>query len=274
MKRRGFTVKIHPAGAAVFAAAFLLCDSHLVLSTTAALLLHEGAHLLTMRLCGMRNCTVELTPFGGMADTRDFDAYPAWKRMLSSAAGVAASALAAWACLRWAPRTALWQAFFQCNLSLALFNCLPAWPLDGARVLAALAGCVGWEASVKRLLSWVTQAMGVTLAGIGLYGIWHGVINPTLLIAGPYLCYAARAEIVSDKVRRLDGIGKKLNSHSVMPVAVWAGNGVTERFGTLLGRMQTGRYHVLLDIDPASGRIQKCWTENEMLHHTMMDGSN
>lgn len=275
MKRR-FTLKIHPAGAAVFAAAFLMCDSHLVLSAAAALVLHEGAHLLTMRLCGMKEYTVELTPFGGMADARSFDLYPPWKRVISAAAGVFVSAGAAYACLRFAPRNAFWQAFFQSNLSLALLNSLPAWPLDGARVLTALGSCVGWETGIKKLLSGVTWLLGVAFVIIGLYGVWHGVINPSLLVIGPYLCYAARAECVSEKVRRLQRGGRKLESGSIVPVTVWAGtaDASAEQFGVLLGRMQAGRYHLLLHIDQSTGRIQKCWTENEMWNQTLADGRN
>ena len=275
MKRR-FVVNIHPAGMVIFAAAFLLMESHLVFACISALLLHEGAHLLVMYLCGMSECTIELTPFGGMMDARHFDAYPPWKRAASAAAGVVCSGLAAVLCLYGAPRTAFWYAFFQANLSLAFLNSLPAWPLDGARVLVAVASCAGMDHRVKRLLSGFTIMLGLCLAAIGIYGAWQGCLNPSLLVAGPYLCYAARAEVVSDKVRRIQGMDQKWMVRDVIPVSLWAGRSdrAPEQFAGLLGRANTGRFHVMIGIDPNSGSVQKAWTEKEMLQELMKTGNN
>jgi len=275
MKRR-FSVKIHPVGLALFAAAFLFADSHLALAALAALFLHEGAHLVAMLLCGMKGFTVEITPFGGMMDAQRFEAYPPWKQMAASGAGVAASALAAYLCMRWLPYTLFTEAFFQANCSLAFLNALPLWPLDGARVITALAAYVGVEHSVKKLLSCLTAALGVFFVLLGLYGVWKGIVNPSLLAAGPYLCYAARAETVSAKVRRLGGIERKLSNEAVLPVALWAGSeeSISEQFAARLGRSGENRYQVMIAVDPSSGKIQKWWTEQEMLNHLMMNGRN
>jgi len=274
--KRLFSVKIHPAGLIVYAAAFLLMDSHLVLAASAALALHEGAHLLAMCLCGMRGCTIELTPFGGMADLRNFDSYQAWKRILAAASGVAASLIAAKLCLQHAPRTAFWHAFFQANLSLGLLNVLPAWPLDGARVLAALASYVGAERLTRRILSWMTILLGIALTALGLAGVWHGILNPGLLVTGPYLCYAARAERVSDRVRQMDGMNSRWQDEAMIPAEIWAAPAdcAAGLFALLLGRGKRGRYQVMLAVDPASGSIRQCWTEKEMMNSLMKTGSN
>ena len=269
--KKQLVLKIHPAGMVVFAAAFLFCDSHLVLACVIALLLHEGAHLLVMRLCGMRACTVELTPFGGMADPKAFDTFKPWKRAVSAAAGAAASGCAAYACMCFAPKTPFWHACFQANLSLAMLNSLPAWPLDGARVLAAAASSFGCEQTVKKLLSAVTVLLGLSLTALGLAGVWKGFINPSLLVAGPYLCYAAKAEKLSEKVRLLDSADQKLQTSGIMPVKLLAGGAeiTAENASILLGRMPPDRYHLLVRIDPSSGKIEKWWTETELLKNSL-----
>ena len=104
MKKR-CTVKIHPAGLALFGAAFLFADSHFVLAAISALLLHEAAHVLAMQLCGMHGCMVEITPFGGMIDAKKFETFPPYKQALVSAAGVAASAAMTFLCMRFLPHT-------------------------------------------------------------------------------------------------------------------------------------------------------------------------
>lgn len=273
--KRFFSVRIHPAGLAVCAIAFLLMDSHLVLAATGALFLHEGAHLMVMLMCGMRGCSIELTPFGGMADVRNFDAYPPWKRVLAAVSGAAASLIAAKCCLAYAPRTAFWHAFWEANLSLGVLNILPAWPLDGARALAALACCFGFEKAARRALAGVTVLLGIALTLLGLYGVWRGVINPGLLITGPYLCYAARAERISEKVRRLDGMDQKWKG-TLLPAQVWTvrADRAETVFAALLGRGSRTGIQILLALDPDSGRIQHCWTEKEMMNHLFETGSN
>ena len=269
-------IRLHPAGAVALLAAFLLMDSHAVLSAFFSLLIHESAHLLAMYFCGIRDCAIELTPFGGMADAREFDLHPPWKRAVSALAGILASAACAWICLKRAPRTVFWESFFQSNLSLAFLNSLPAWPLDGARVITALAGCVGYEENAKKIMAWFSWMVGMGFVALGLYCAWHGIINPTLLFIGPYLCYAARTENISYKVRRLESAGSKLNHQALMPVSFWAGSSdeTKNQFGIFLGRVQPGRYHVLMNIDKINGNIQKCWTENEIFNHLFANGRN
>lgn len=277
MKKRNITIRVHPAGSAVLAVAIAFLDSRAIFSAVSALAVHEGTHLAAMVLCGMNDCAIELTPFGGMADVRSFDSYPAWKRMLCAAAGVLGSLFAAILCLLFAPRTLFWHAFFNANLSLAMMNALPAWPLDGARILTAIAAKYGKEHTVRNLLSWITVAIGVFFVSLGLYGIWHGIMNPSLLIIGPYLCYAAHAEGIFTKIRRLGAAERKLNKGTVLPVKAWAG---TERmaeeytFGILLGKMQQDQYHLLIQIDDKSGKIKRIWTEGEMLDHALSNGRN
>ncbi len=274
MKR--IKISLHPAGAIALLIAFLLMDSHCILSAVLSLVIHESAHLLAMCLCGIRDCAIELTPFGGMVDARDFDIHPPWKRAISASAGIISSAVSAWVCWNWASRTVFWLSFFQSNLSLCMLNGLPAWPLDGARVLSALASCVGYENGIKKLMRWLSWVIGIGFVAVGLYGTWYGLINPSLFFIGPYLCYAARTENISEKVRKIEYAGNKLDYQALVPVSIWAGTSerTSEHFGALLGRMQSGRYNLLLHIDKASGCIQKCWTEKEIINHLFANGNN
>lgn len=70
-------LKIHPAGAALAALGLLLLPSAGMLAAAAAMALHEGGHVLAMALCGVRECRIELTPFGGVADVPGFERLPA-----------------------------------------------------------------------------------------------------------------------------------------------------------------------------------------------------
>ena len=186
-------LRVHPAGAAWLGACFLMAPSHAVLAAVAALAWHEAAHVAAMALCGVKRCVVELTPFGGMADAACFDRLSPGRKAAASLAGVLASALGAWLCLQFAPVAPFWHALYLANASLAAFNLLPVWPLDGARALLALAERLGVERPAQRVLTGLAYALGLSMVALGLYGAWLGHVNLSLLCAGPYLAYAAHA---------------------------------------------------------------------------------
>ena len=196
-------LRVHPAGAVWLGACFLLAPSHMVLAAVAALTWHEAAHVAAMTLCGVKHCVVELTPFGGMADAACYERLSPGKKAASSLAGVLASAVGAWLCLRFAPDTPFWHALYLANASLAAFNLLPVWPLDGARALLAAAERLGVERPAQRVLTGLAYALGLSMVVLGLYGAWLGHVNLSLLCAGPYLAYAAHASGVAQSVRRM-----------------------------------------------------------------------
>ena len=268
--------KIHPASAALLAGVFLFADSRLAIAAMLALALHEGAHVLVLGLCGLEGCRVEITPFGGMLDERAFENYPPWKQAAAAGAGVVISGLAAWSCWYWFDHTLFIQRFFQANLSLAFLNLLPLWPLDGARIIAALAAYLGIEHGVKKALSFLSAAAGIVLALLGLYGVWNGMVNPTLLAAGPYLCYASRSERVASSVRRFGNMERKLTTGKALQVSLAAcgEKQLRDQFAARLARGGENTYQVLITVDPVNGRIRKWWTEHEMLNHLLSQDKN
>ena len=268
-----YTLKIHPAGGILFFLALLIADSQKVIASSAALLLHEGAHLAAMRLCGIKECVIEITPFGGMADTKRFENCSPLRRIITAAAGIAASAAAAGLCMHCVSVHPFWYEFLGANLSLAVLNALPAWPLDGARVLVAAASCIHLERYVKTLLSLATTALGMSMVALGLYGAWRGTVNFSLFLIGPYLCYAARAEIVSDKVRRMEAAEHKLHGCRCLPVKIHAAESVSipAIFQQIIFQNDQGRYQMLAEVDGSNGEIRKWWTEREMLDRMLKE---
>lgn len=261
-------MKIHPAGAVAFAAAFLFMDSRMALASAFAMLLHECAHLVVLRMCGARACVIELTPFGGMMDAQMFDLLPPWKRAAAAASGVCVSAMAAGACLVFPQESQMWKAFFRANLSLALVNMLPVWPLDGARALEAAAGFWGLGKITRGMFVRAAYLLGSLLICLALYGAWHGIINPSLLIAGPYLWYAARLGNVSERIREMDFAAHKLDARAEMPAAIvvrYADAAVNDS-ERLIKSGSLDRYRLILEIDRKNGTISNWITETEIWH--------
>lgn len=264
---KNLRMRIHPAGAVLMGAVFFFSPSYEVLAAMLALFLHEGGHLAALKLCGIRNCAVELTPFGGMADCRSFERLSPFKQALCAAAGPAVSAIGFAACRTFAAENSFVNAFQTAHLSLLLVNCLPVWPLDGARILIAFASLIGKERMFQRVLSLLAWGVGFLMTGLGLYGAWEGWINPSLLFCGPYLCYASAWGNVAHRVQGIEEIRSRWEAADELPVRAVACemNRKRELLPRLLGRTEGGKYQIILLIDSHTGRIVETVTEQQAL---------
>ena len=142
----------------------------------ASLAVHEGAHLLAARAAGIRVTELRLMPFGGAARLGNLYALPPGHLWAIAAAGPAAnlivlltaSALCQWGWLRVASALALTRV----NLTLMLFNLLPALPLDGGRMLYALTCKRLGRGRAAGLGIALGRALSLGLLGLALRGLW------------------------------------------------------------------------------------------------------
>ena len=262
-----YRLSVHPAGAAAAVTALLFLPSRKVLAAFLALLLHETGHMAAMYLSGVRSWRFELTPFGGMADVKEFEDLRPLKRAACAAAGVAVSLFGAWSIALAAPRDLFCREMVAAQLSLAFVNCLPVWPLDGARALAAVASCLGWEQAVRRALAALAKILGAVMVLLGLWSVWIGQSYLSLLFAGPYLWYASREGVVSERVRM---IGKKHSAAEMLPVTAYTCKEGWEEHALpkVLGRLANERYHLLISIGK-DGSICRVATEEELLQQAL-----
>ena len=143
--------------------------------TLISLMLHEAAHLIAARACGVRVEELRLMPFGGAALIGNVYALSPGRLFAVAAAGPVANlilillsgALAQWGAA--SPAAAL--ALTQPNLTLMLFNLLPALPLDGGRMLYALtAERLGRRRAVEVGL-WMGRAVALGLVVLLVRGL-------------------------------------------------------------------------------------------------------
>ena len=194
----GIKVRLNP----LFIAAALFCfvsgTGPEFLLICLIVLLHELAHGFTGRLLGLAFKEIELYPFGGVARMEEqLELEPYIEKRLAWAGPALNLALAglgmvAYSSLEGEP--ALLLFFIQANLVLALFNLLPALPLDGGRILrAALTPHRGFRAATE-----IAALLGQILAGLlfaaGLLFLYRDHHNLSLLIVAPFLFYAATKE--------------------------------------------------------------------------------
>ena len=169
-------------------------------------LLHELGHALTAKVFRVHTQDVTLYPIGGIARLEYMPRVP-HQELYIAAAGPAVNlviALVLYAFLLPSGTSLSPSRFLQAplivqlawmNLALFAFNLLPAFPMDGGRVLrAVLAMRMNYRAAT-RVAVWTGQTLAVLFAVAAIFSIpgFRG-FNPVLLLIAMFVFLAAQQE--------------------------------------------------------------------------------
>lgn len=188
-------LEISGGALAALALLYYLDTDGITLWVLLACLLHEGGHWWAIRALGGKVVRMRLSCAG--AEMWLSSAHPlSSRRMVGAAlAGPAVNLTAALFSIRLARRVAGLYLFAGINLGLALFNLLPAAPLDGGRALNALLAQWGGEELGRRAEMLCSYAVAGLLLAVGALLLWQsGGRNFTLLIAGLWMAAVTRRQ--------------------------------------------------------------------------------
>ncbi|MBL8906833.1 MAG: site-2 protease family protein, partial [Rhizobiales bacterium] len=173
-----------------------------ILAVFACVLAHEFGHVLMARHYGIQTRDITLLPIGGVANIEKMPDRPG-QELLIAVAGPAVNVAivlilvavlgvrigggsidtpAGWEALGFLQRLAI------VNAMLVLFNLLPAFPMDGGRVLRALLSMRLGRMKATRLATRIGQASAFGLGFLGLFG------NPLLIVIAVFVFLAASQE--------------------------------------------------------------------------------
>jgi Zn-dependent protease/predicted transcriptional regulator len=149
-----------------------------------SIIVHEFAHSLVARKYGMPMKGITLFIFGGMAEMSNEPPSPKAEFMMAAVgpvssifiAGVFYAMYAAGASAGMSrPVNGVVQYLAFINALLAAFNVIPAFPLDGGRVLRsilwAIKGNLRWA---TRISSWIGSSFGILLIILGIFTFFGG----------------------------------------------------------------------------------------------------
>lgn len=179
-----------------------------LLALFACILLHEFGHILMARRFGVRTPDVILLPIGGVARLERIPDEPKQELLIALAGPAVTLAIIVvlYAILRatagpvnllqLTPETPFLAFLVAVNIYLLLFNLIPAFPMDGGRVLRALlASRLGLLRGTR-----IAATLGQTFAILGgLYGITKP--EPLLILVAFFVFLGANAEAAAVETR-------------------------------------------------------------------------
>jgi Zn-dependent protease len=174
-----------------------------VLSIFVTVLLHEMGHALTARRYNIKTKDITLLPIGGLARLEKMPEKPS-EELVVAFAGPAvnvALALITGLVIDFPDASEMSDFmsggvnaanflfnFFVVNLWLAIFNLIPAFPMDGGRVLRAILSMKLERHVATRIAARIGQALAVGFVLAGFFS------NPFLVVIGIFIFLGAQAE--------------------------------------------------------------------------------
>ena len=168
----------------------------------ACVLLHELGHALSALRYGVPTRDITLLPIGGVARLERIPEKPA-QELVVAAAGPAVNVLIAIIIFlvitisngipdSFSPdtisETDISMNLLIVNISLVIFNLIPAFPMDGGRMLRAVLSLKLNRAKATKIAAIIGQIIAVGFIILGIYA------NPILAFIGVYIIMSARQE--------------------------------------------------------------------------------
>jgi stage IV sporulation protein FB len=175
----------------------------------ACVVLHELGHAAAARRYGIATPDITLLPIGGLARLERIPEEP-WREIAVALAGPAVNVAI---CLVLAlalggvpapeeglsvenPRADILARLFWVNAFLVLFNLIPAFPMDGGRVLRAALALRMPHGAATRIAARIGQGVAILLGFAGLFGA------PLLIFIALFVWLGAAGEAAEEDLRR------------------------------------------------------------------------
>lgn len=236
---------------------------------TLALTLHEVCHTFVAVRLGVEVSAIEIQPFGFVARLRTKN-IPCSDELYISAAGPLFSLLSGLCAVAIMQLTSfeskvLWD-FALISISLGVINLLPALPLDGGRMLAAIIERVSSYRTALLITAWIGIIIAVIAIIAGVYILLFYSVNVTLLIMGLFLLFASIKEIKLSRTAKISEMFRRSNAlksgHSLRINQLVLHRGVYAI--DALKMLNSNSYNVFVVLDDSMQKLGE-FGENELL---------
>jgi Zn-dependent protease/CBS domain-containing protein len=231
-----------------------------ILLVFACVVAHEYGHILTARAFGVQTPDVTLLPIGGVARLERIPEDP-WQEFLIAIAGPVVNVVIALALMAVGANIGIGAALENGNVSLidrlaavnlflAVFNLIPAFPMDGGRILRALLGIRLGFVRATEIAALIGQVVAFGLGFIGLFS------NPLLIFIAIFVYLAATAEAHMVSLRAMSR-GVPVSAAMMTQFATLKPNAVIEQAVQTLLQTSQSEFPVVSDAGSPVGLLTR-----------------
>ncbi len=172
-----------------------MTESAVILCLFACVVLHELGHSFVARIYGVRTLEIVMFLIGGVARLERplKPREELWVALAGPAVNIVIAALL-FGYQKLVARSPFADELMVANLGLAIFNMLPAFPMDGGRVLRSLLSFAIDDLKATRVASVVGRVLAV---GMAIYAVWQGPLM--LLLVAFFVFNGAQQEYFAQK---------------------------------------------------------------------------
>ena len=238
-------------------------------------LLHEFGHVLAARRYGISTPDITLLPIGGVARLERIPEKPSEELVVALAGPAVNVAIAALLLLVLggvppaealaSPENArhpMLERLFWVNVTLVVFNLIPAFPMDGGRVLRAL---LAYRLGHRRATEIAAQIGQAVAFGLGFLGLVNGA--PLMVFVALFVWLGAGAESQAVRIRDLSrgmiAADAMITHFETLPVTAT----IAQAAELLIRTSQTD-----FPIVDGSGRLRGILTRSDMIRALQASG--
>jgi Zn-dependent protease/predicted transcriptional regulator len=243
----------------------LVWSSLFVLGVFVCVVLHEFGHALVAARYGIKSKDIVLLPIGGIASIEKFPGNPKQEIAISIAGPLINIAIACLILLFLQPIESFWKIpqglsivhghdllynLAMVNVGLAMFNLIPAFPLDGGRILRALLGFKFNYVRATSIARTIGKVVAVLFIAIGIL-----LSSFILLLIGIFIFFSAGLE---EYYLRLKALVKGIKVKEVLMYdydSLQSNNTVKEAAGILMNNHS--KYFIVMDGADPIGSINR-----------------
>jgi Zn-dependent protease/predicted transcriptional regulator len=241
----------------------------------ACVVLHEFGHAVMARRFGIRTKEIVLYPIGGVGRLERMPDVPSQELLIALtgpavSVGIAAALFAALRLLGSAPQLEEFargdvpfaERLMFINAGLAAFNLLPAFPMDGGRVLRALLAMRLDYVQATEVAARVGQAIAVVFAIVG------ALMNPLLMIIALFVWMGAAGEAGLTQLKRALQ-GRTVDAAMRTEFGALAPDDALDRTAEMAIRYSQSDFPVLLN-----GHVVGLLTRRDLVRWVSEDGAD
>lgn len=238
--------------------------------------LHEMCHVAAAYFYNINIKNIELFPFGGVARVGSLEYMGITKEIVISAAGPMFNMAAAVFLLllnKLGAKVPNIDIMITINVTLALFNLLPGFPLDGGRILRAILEHYTGFRSATGIAALSGRIIAAILFLIGISLILYNRFNISFFIMPFFMLYAAGQEenatifmILKDVISKRE----RIKNEGCMKAGLLCAYKDTY-VGDILKHADLNRYHIIFVIDEEMA-VSGILTESQVIENLAPGG--